>query len=51
MLASLFLDNFTPVPLIFAVHDFYFLVLFIQVSLYSSSSLGYCFPFADFIPL
>lgn len=40
MSALLFLDNFAPLPLIFAVHDFYFLALFIQVSSYSASSLG-----------
>lgn len=40
MLALLFLDNFAPLPLMFAVHDFYFLSIFIQVSSYSASSLG-----------
>ena len=40
MSALLFLDNFAPLPLIFAVQDFYFLALFIQVSSYSASSLG-----------
>ena len=37
--------------LVFFFHDIYFLVLFIQVSPYSPSSLGHCFPFVDFIPL
>lgn len=44
MLALLFLDNFAPFPFFFAAHDFYFLVLFIQVSSNSASILSYCFP-------
>ena len=51
MLVLLFLDYCAPIPLFFVVHDIYLLVLFIQVSSYSPSRLGHCFPFADFNPL